>query len=145
MDSLHKFIDWYDKQISSGQWQMKDSHDFDYIRISLSLAQMAWLAAIQLLLQTLSMGYMYLFYRINQRLKKIRGNDQMCLDYITRKEKERKRFIMILGLMVPIEMTLVMTGERMWIPIALGVPLGLYWILLQYQKYAVKKYLNHDL
>ncbi|MDR1983649.1 MAG: hypothetical protein LBQ28_02350 [Prevotellaceae bacterium] len=33
---------------------------FDYIRINLSLEQMAWLVTIQMLLQTLSMGYMYL-------------------------------------------------------------------------------------
>jgi hypothetical protein len=52
---------------------------------------------------------------------------------------------MIFGIMFPIIMTLVMTGERILILIALCVLLGLYAILLQYQKYAVKKYLNHDL
>jgi hypothetical protein len=104
---------------------------------------MAWLVAVQLLLQTLSMGYMYLFYRTNQRLKKIGRNDQMRLDYITRKEKELNWFQGILGLM-PIILILQSGSDRIWILIALGVPLGLYWILLWYQRYALKKYLNHD-
>jgi hypothetical protein len=69
----------------------------------------------------------------------------MRRDYITRKEKEWKNFMVILGLLVPIGMAFVIENERMWIPIALCVPLGLYWILLWYQRYAVKKYLNHDL
>jgi hypothetical protein len=104
---------------------------------------MAWLVAVQLLLQTLSMGYMSLFYRTNQRLKN--GNDQMRRDYITRKEKEWKNFMVVLGLIIPIGIAFAIENERIWILIALCVPLGLYGILLWYQKDAVKKYLYHDL
>jgi hypothetical protein len=70
----------------------------------------------------------------------------MRLDYIRRKEKELNWFQGIFAVMVPIVgITLVIRSDRIWILIALGVPLGLYGILLRYQKYAVKKYLNHDL
>jgi hypothetical protein len=53
MNALWDFPAWYMQQIEAGLWTLKDYHDFDYIRVSLSLAQIGWLTLMQLVLQAL--------------------------------------------------------------------------------------------
>ena len=68
-DSLRNFPAWYALQIGAGLWTKKDYRDFDYIRVSFSLAQLAGLLAAQVLLQVLAFLYIILFIRVIKRAR----------------------------------------------------------------------------
>jgi hypothetical protein len=72
-DSLMRFPAWYAQQIEAGLWTLKEAHDFDYIRVSLSLAQIGWLCVAQIVFQILAFLYIALFIR---RLRRIRKSDR---------------------------------------------------------------------
>ena len=69
-DSLRNFPAWYGLQIGAGLWTKKDYRDVDYIRVSFSLAQLAWLLAAQVALQVLVFLYIFLFIRRIEKLRK---------------------------------------------------------------------------
>jgi hypothetical protein len=61
MSTLQDFPAWYAQQIKAGLWTLKDAHDFDYIRVSLSLAQIGWLCVAQIVFQILVFLYIAFF------------------------------------------------------------------------------------
>lgn len=69
MSTLPDFPIWYILQIEAGLWTLKDYHDFDYIRISFSLAQIAGLCIAQIVFQIFVFLYSAFFIR---RIEKIR-------------------------------------------------------------------------
>ncbi|MDR1405792.1 MAG: hypothetical protein LBI89_01130 [Prevotellaceae bacterium] len=71
-DSLQNFPGWYANQIAAGLWTLKDYHDFDYIRTSITLAQVAWLAILQLAFQALAMWGISVYLRKLASAKKKR-------------------------------------------------------------------------
>jgi hypothetical protein len=69
MDSLTLFPNWYAEQIMAGLWTLKDAHDFDYVRVSFSLAQIGWLCVAQIVFQVLAFLYIVFFIRRHKRIQ----------------------------------------------------------------------------
>jgi hypothetical protein len=83
MDALMNFPDWYTKQIEAGLWSLKDYHDFDYIRMNFSLAQLAWLSVAQIGFQLFAYLYIIFLLRPFKTARKMMANgiDEECVKH----------------------------------------------------------------
>jgi hypothetical protein len=88
LQSLMDFPAWYEQQINAGLWTLKDYHDFDYIRVSFSLAQLARLAVAQIIFQILA--FLYLIYLVRP-IKKMQQAYEIASEDTEQQEKEMKR------------------------------------------------------
>jgi hypothetical protein len=76
VDSLRNFPAWYALQIGAGLWTKKDPRDFDYIRVSFTLVQLAGLLAAQVALQALVFLYIFLVIRVIERSREYKSADE---------------------------------------------------------------------
>jgi hypothetical protein len=133
-DSLLRFPVWYRQQVEAGLWTMKNYHDFDYIRVGLSLTQLIGLFLAQLALQALAIGYMFLLQRKYATLRNRPFTDEERTKYIA--SKRIRLVITAYVLPYPLVLMVIFLGWRWCFASAL---LGaLYVLFVKVQLSAVK-------